>query len=509
MSMFLSFFLGIFGWCFCIAGGFLFFSNSGNAASGIPPLMIGCILFVIRFFVKKGVHETEKEENRDYNPQSNTQRGTNPPTSTAWSYAKPISVVSPDIMLPEVFISQCADNYIAFDLETTGLSQSDDDIIEIGAVKIKQGVIADTFSTFVNPERHIPESATRINHITDEMVASAPVQLAAVSDFIAFTEGLPCVAHNVSFDAGFLLSICQDLDLTPPDRYGDTMKMARKYIPGIENYKLYTVCASLGYEISDSHRALSDAKAVHFIVQACKRRKDAIAKTEKDWLAHIKLCEKIETEYRLVTSCAEDESYQKMLHVVDLCNQDWKLIENAKIFAKVKGYPAPRFDSFRRAAIIYAKLKNFDMAISVCRKAIACGYSDDGNPGGMEARIAKLLQQKERAESKRAEQKAKDAKKERKKNILPEQPEEPSLSGNAKQILQFSCDGSTLLKVYKSISEASQDAKTNPKSIRDAATGKQKHAGGYTWRFVEDFNRQHTGDTSTQQVINQSEEGSA
>lgn len=155
---------------------------------------------------------------------------------------------------------------VVFDLETTGLKFLQDKIIEIGAIKIRDGQIIESFSTFIDPETEIPSESTAINNITNEMVIGQPIFSAVVGDFYKFTRNSVIVAHNLEFDYGFLKYNAAfsgyDFD---NERY-DTIELMRKLITGGKyigkkpvNYKLATVAKSLGLDVENLHRALDDA----------------------------------------------------------------------------------------------------------------------------------------------------------------------------------------------------------------------------------------------------------
>ena len=96
-------------------------------------------------------------------------------------------------------------DYVVFDLETTGISRTFDEVVEISAVKVRSGQVVDEFSTLVNPGRHIPAGASQVNGITDQMVADCPLFSQVLQEFLNFTEGLTLVGHNIaSFDMKFI-----------------------------------------------------------------------------------------------------------------------------------------------------------------------------------------------------------------------------------------------------------------------------------------------------------------
>lgn len=151
--------------------------------------------------------------------------------------------------------------YVVFDLETTGFSPVKDKIIEIGAVKVEQGKITDKFSTFVNPKVPIPFQITQLTGITDEMVLEAPDIGSVLPEFLAFIGDAALVAHNASFDVGFIEQNCRYQDIMPDFTYVDTVAMARILLPTLSKYKLNVVANALHISLENHHRAVDDAGA--------------------------------------------------------------------------------------------------------------------------------------------------------------------------------------------------------------------------------------------------------
>jgi DNA polymerase-3 subunit epsilon len=151
--------------------------------------------------------------------------------------------------------------FIAFDLETTGTLPGVDQIAEIGAVRFNENGVPETiFATLVNPGIPMPEAASRVNGITDDMLAGQPKISDVLDAFAEWCGDDIMVAHNAAFDAQFLIAdIRKHETMSPRGVILDTLPIARKVYPGLANYKLGTLVQHLGIPATSFHRAEEDA----------------------------------------------------------------------------------------------------------------------------------------------------------------------------------------------------------------------------------------------------------
>ena len=174
--------------------------------------------------------------------------------------------------------SQLDDEFVVFDIETTGLSALHDKITEIGAVLIKDGRVLDRFNEFVNPGMHIPDEITKLTHITDDMVKDADPDSDVVRRFLEWTGGRLLIAHNAGFDTGFIRVVADRDGLEYGNPYLDTVALSRFINPELQNHKLDTLADYFGLGDFNHHRACDDAEmlAMIFFAMCDKLKKEGV-----------------------------------------------------------------------------------------------------------------------------------------------------------------------------------------------------------------------------------------
>ncbi|MCI8893101.1 MAG: DNA polymerase III subunit epsilon [Lachnospiraceae bacterium] len=159
-------------------------------------------------------------------------------------------------------LNRYVEDYVIFDLETTGVRPTADEIIEISAIRVKNHLAAEEYTTLVNPQIHIPASATAINHITDEMVKNAPLLEEAMKSFLAFIGDHILVGHNIhSFDMNFIQAASlRFFESEIKNDYIDTLYMARQCLPQLPHHRLTDLAEYFHISTQGAHRALNDCR---------------------------------------------------------------------------------------------------------------------------------------------------------------------------------------------------------------------------------------------------------
>ena len=164
------------------------------------------------------------------------------------------------------------DDYIVFDLETTGFSPATAEIIEIGALRMIDGKVDVGFHSYVKPRGFLPRHITALTGINSEMLDDAPRIEAVIPQFLAFLNKKPMtlVAHNASFDRRFMKACCGLIGREFDYDIFDSLKAAKKYVP-IESKKLSDIKEFLGLDFP-LHNAIDDCKVTAYLMEWCKRK---------------------------------------------------------------------------------------------------------------------------------------------------------------------------------------------------------------------------------------------
>ena len=151
-------------------------------------------------------------------------------------------------------------DYVCVDIETTGISPQHAQIIEIGALKVRDGEVVDTFSQLIDPGVSVPPEITALTGITTEMVEGQPTIDEVLPNFIAFAEDDLLLGHNIHFDFSFLKQNAMNLDLEFAKSGMDTLRIARAKCPDLQSRSLDFLCDHYGINDENHHRAFNDAK---------------------------------------------------------------------------------------------------------------------------------------------------------------------------------------------------------------------------------------------------------
>ena len=174
-------------------------------------------------------------------------------------------------------------DYVLYDLETTGISCNYDEVIEISAIRVRNGSVDEEFSSLVNPGRPIPYAASSVNHITDDMVAGSPDFAEVLQEFLDFAGDDVLVGHNINgFDMKFLYRDCERFfgQMLAND-YVDTLKLSRICIPGLSHYRLGDLAEYYGFSTEGAHRALNDCRMNQQVFERLAREPEADSAPEK------------------------------------------------------------------------------------------------------------------------------------------------------------------------------------------------------------------------------------
>ncbi|MCC8164169.1 MAG: PHP domain-containing protein [Lachnospiraceae bacterium] len=257
------------------------------------------------------------------------------------------------------------DSYVVFDLETTGLSAVHNRIIEIGAVKVEAGQITERFSTFVNPQEPIPFEIEDLTGIGDDMVLDAPPIEEILPEFLSFCEGCVLIAHNASFDAGFIEENCRRMNISTNFTVGDTVAMARVLLPKLNKFKLDTVAKALNIPLDHHHRAVDDAACTAEIFLKFLqmfRERDALTLDDVNALgrADASAIKKLPT-YHVIILAKNDIGRVNLYRLVSLSHIDY--------FARRPRIPKSELQKYREGLIVGSACEAGELYQAILRGA--------------------------------------------------------------------------------------------------------------------------------------------
>lgn len=361
--------------------------------------------------------------------------------------------------------------FIAFDVETTGLDPYTDRIIELGAVLFVNQKPVKSFSSLVDPNVPIPSSVTAINHITDEMLEDAPSERTIYPQFIEFLGSaidgdIIMCAHNANFDFSFLDQTFFRLGYSSRIRYVDTLYLSRTCLNGVRNYKQSTLESYFGLSNPAAHRAVHDAENCGKIL--CKMLGKLI-KIERDMMRSKQWYEQGLPYWEKGEKARLDDQIDKAIQLFDKARE----AEHVSSILYIS------------YAKIYRKQKDYENETQILDEGIArLGPVDGSCLIERKEKATKLMIARETAEREKEEKDRIKAEKAERKLREQEAAKSKPKRSTCRPIVQLD-DSGCVIQEFPSISEAERVVGISSKSIRAAANGVQKHAGGYRWQFKD------------------------
>ena len=370
-------------------------------------------------------------------------------------------------------ILQPAKDYVVLDVETTGLDPRHDEIIEIAALRVRNHEAAERFTSLIKPQQRISERITELTGITNEMVQDAPAIAQVMPAFRSFIGDDLLVGHNVNFDINFLYDQSERCGLGAiTNNFLDTLRLSRRLYPEEKHHRLEDLVQRFGVGDNVEHRAMSDVLQTKACYDAMRGEIQTCGITMKP-----------------PTRTGSSEAMDTYFEGEDL-RKAGNLEEALAKFdaAAGKGYVAPAlYESF---ALVYRKQREYQKEIDIIDLGIErlqCkGLSTDRLQDRREKAVQLLA--KEQADQQSALEKAKmKEEKQQARQATGELSATKEKKPQGRPILQLDDDGN-VVRQYKSIAEAARESGINAKSIREAATGAQRHAGGFCWKYEDQNN---------------------
>lgn len=377
-------------------------------------------------------------------------------------------------------VSECVEDYTVIDLETTGLSAERDEIIEVSAIRVRNHQPVDTFTELVNPGRKIDARIVELTGITDDMLIGARTKEEVLPEFLEFIGSDIVVGHNVSFDLGFIRKAAERVcvDIARND-YIDTLRLSRRLHPELPHHRLGDMVDHFCIVSDGAHRADADTESTRQLYEL--------------------LCSEAKTrpEKKATTRAADEE--RKAKEVFEIGYGHWKegeVYRKAGVMgaaikeydlAKAAGYDA--FILYESYAKVYRKQKEYEKEIAILEEGISRNHSSKRELQIRRDRARELLNKQ--IANQAAEQKKQEESRKVDDNAAGRTPKVQKTDGATdkrlykRPVIQYNLNMS-IVKRHASIADAVRESGVNPKSIRDAANGVQRTAGGFVWRYADE-----------------------
>lgn len=367
-------------------------------------------------------------------------------------------------------------DYTVIDVETSGLDPCKSEILEIAAIKVRNNEEVDRYHTYIRPVGAISPSASAVNGLTWSKLYDKPYLEEIQQHFFDFIGDDILVGHNIGFDVRFVQTRCGTLI---HNKCFDTLKWSRLAFPYAPDYKLDTLRYVLDLH-GNSHTALGDCIATHQLLQSIANSYTITEMLENGIEPHT-------SSHQSYTQPVYDDHGYSLWAEGETARVHGDFDKAFDLFkrAESKGYDRPSL--YISYAMIYRKQKEYEKEIAIMDKGLSHFTGQTAQDFEHRKRRAQeliiaqqkreeLMQEKQAARAAKAEERRKKA------EMAASKPKRP----RGRPVAQCLDDG-TIVKEYESISAAAKEVGISDSSIRDAANGKQHHACGFCWKYIEEL----------------------
>lgn len=366
-------------------------------------------------------------------------------------------------------------DYVVIDFETTGLSPERDKIIEAAAVRVRNHQPVDSFSELINPGFSVSNTITNLTGITNEMLSGARSLHDVLPEYLAFVGNDRIVGHNVSFDVSFLNQAAKSIGAAlTTSKHVDTLRISRRFHPELPHHRLGDMVDYYQIDSDAAHRALADCKSTQQLYERLMDDQDQNP-----------VCSSADRK-RGYECTDHAKGYDEWVKAEELRKAgDFDAALATLDTAKAKGYNAPAL--YKSFAMIYRKIKGYDKEIAILDEALSAPNKIGSAYQELEDRRVRAQELQEKAIAE--EQAALEKERQKEERKLAKQAEKEAAANiprktTGRAVLQMDNEMNVIHR-YDSIAEAVRETGVNSKSIRDAANGVQKRAGGFVWRYED------------------------